>query len=403
MRTDVGISVKIRAILDIAEVDGLIGIQFDLSLRWHDSRLTFYDLKEDRDLNTLRVMERDEIWTPEIIFHNIKGKVESLNDRKAYLTVSREGTYKRSAASTLENAYIYEGRENPLTMSRVYSLDFLCEFDMAVYPFDTQVCTIVMVMKGNTGRFAEVFADAIEYTGPVDLSQYFVKECVMIEEPLASGEEIAVKAKFGRRVLSTFLTTYLPMVVLCLVSFSTNHFKAFFFEAIVTVNLTALLVQTTLFISLPNGLPKTNYIKMMDVWCIFNLFVPFAEVVIQTYMDNLREEESRAINHHGRTINVSSSSDSNSAKVGDISPVEDVSNGGKTDGAEDNSRTSSYPKQLIARNERVELSARRNYYRESVRVRQPRKMRAAQMVAKVAFPVTYVCFVACFLGIGMMN
>ncbi len=94
------------------------------------------------------------------------------------------------------------------------------------------------------------------------------------------------------------------MMVLCLVSFSTNYFKAFFFEAIVTVNLTALLVQTTLFISISERLPKTNYIKMMDVWCIFNLFVPFAEVVINTYMDSLREEQDRLVNHHGRTINV---------------------------------------------------------------------------------------------------
>ena len=39
-------------------------------------------------------------------------------------------------------------------------------------------------------------------------------------------------------------------------------FQPFFFEAIVTVNLTALLVLTTLFISISDSLPKTNYIKV---------------------------------------------------------------------------------------------------------------------------------------------
>jgi hypothetical protein len=67
------------------------------------------------------------------------------------------------------------------------------------------------------------------------------------------------------------LTTYLPTLLICLVSFSTNYFKAMFFEASVTVNLTSLLVLTTLFISVSNSLPNTAYIKMIDIWLIFNL------------------------------------------------------------------------------------------------------------------------------------
>ena len=78
--------------------------------------------------------------------------------------------------------------------------------------------------------------------------------------------------------MSSLLTVYLPCILICMVSFSTNYFKAFFFEAIVTVNLTALLVLTTMFISVTESLPKTAYIKMVDIWLLFNLFIPFAEV-----------------------------------------------------------------------------------------------------------------------------
>jgi hypothetical protein len=28
--------------------------------------------------------------------------------------------------------------------------------------------------------------------------------------------------------------------------------------------------------------------KMVEVWLIFNLFIPFGEVLMHTYMDNLR-------------------------------------------------------------------------------------------------------------------
>ena len=54
-----------------------------------------------------------------------------------------------------------------------------------------------------------------------------------------------------------------------------------------------------MFINISNQLPKTSYIKMMDVWLIFNLILPFTEVLLHTYKDYLRGEE-REVNHHGR-------------------------------------------------------------------------------------------------------
>ena len=33
-----------------------------------------------------------------------------------------------------------------------------------------------------------------------------------------------------------------------------------------------------MFISVSNNLPKTSYIKMVDIWLIFNLLIPFFEV-----------------------------------------------------------------------------------------------------------------------------
>ena len=51
--------------------------------------------------------------------------------------------------------------------------------------------------------------------------------------------------------------------------FTTNFSQDFFFEAIVTVNLTSLLVLTTLFISVSGSLPQTAYVKMVDMWLIF--------------------------------------------------------------------------------------------------------------------------------------
>ena len=53
----------------------------------------------------------------------------------------------------------------------------------------------------------------------------------------------------GRNLLPIALNTYLPSILMIIISYVTAFFKPFFFEAIVTVNLTTLLVLVTLFVS----------------------------------------------------------------------------------------------------------------------------------------------------------
>ena len=53
---------------------------------------------------------------------------------------------------------------------------------------------------------------------------------------------------FKRRLTNELLTTYLPSFLLLLLSYATTFFKPIYFEAAVTVNLSILLVITTLFV-----------------------------------------------------------------------------------------------------------------------------------------------------------
>ena len=53
---------------------------------------------------------------------------------------------------------------------------------------------------------------------------------------------------FKRRLMNELLTTFLPSILLLLITYATTFFKSFYFEAALTVNLTVMLVFTTLFI-----------------------------------------------------------------------------------------------------------------------------------------------------------
>merc|ERR1719400_395895 len=87
------------------------------------------------------------------------------------------------------------------------------------------------------------------------------------------------------------MTTYFPSALLMMITFATTFFKPFFFEAALSVNLTTMLVMTTIFISKMEGLPPTSATKMIDYWLILCQLVPFAQVVLLTAMEYLREEE----------------------------------------------------------------------------------------------------------------
>ena len=88
------------------------------------------------------------------------------------------------------------------------------------------------------------------------------------------------------------------------------------FQAALTVNLTTMLVMTTIFISKMDGLPPTSAIKMIDIWLVMCQLVPFSEVVLLTAIEyNSGEQEAngekkKTINHHGtmRVIKLAESS-----------------------------------------------------------------------------------------------
>ena len=92
-----------------------------------------------------------------------------------------------------------------------------------------------------------------------------------------------------RKIMNEMMTTYLPSILLILITYATTFFKPYFFEAALSVNLTTMLVMTTIFMTVMQMLPATAYIKMIDIFLIFGQLYPFAEVVLLTIMEYHRD------------------------------------------------------------------------------------------------------------------
>ena len=289
VKVPVSLSLWIDDILEISEIDGSLDIKFGVYMTWIDYRITFHNLKLN-SANTISGTELASIWIPQLIFRNTRMLEETVtNDNKVILTVQRNGTFSKSGNDIVHEIMVFEGIENPLNYERAFRKIFQCHYDMRMYPFDSQTCYIDLILKRSDEDFVDIVPDIIEMRGDTELLQYQVLSWKIGNHQFGSKVNgVRVTIVFGRKILNQILTVYVPTLLIIVIVYSTNFFKDFFFEAVVTVNLTGMLVLTTMYLSVAGGLPQTSYIKMVEIWLLFTLMVPFVEVILHVYMDSLR-------------------------------------------------------------------------------------------------------------------
>ena len=104
---------------------------------------------------------------------------------------------------------------------------------MSYYPSVAKQTNIFCCKQGNSGKFAKLIKSSLEYLGPVDLREYFVKSYTVLdddEELRASthgNTGIKVNFIFSRRLLNQLLTVFMPTMCIVVVSFCASFFKVF--------------------------------------------------------------------------------------------------------------------------------------------------------------------------------
>ena len=102
-----------------------------------------------------------------------------------------------------------------------------------------------------------------------DLTMFTIKNLTMVKDQNSNMVYVALKLK--RKVTTELLTTYFPTILLLLITLVTIFFDKDLFGDHIAVNLTIMLVMTTIFTSKIEELPPTSDMKMIDMWLIFCL------------------------------------------------------------------------------------------------------------------------------------
>ena len=117
----------------------------------------------------------------------------------------------------------------------------------------------------------------------IDLTMFSIQNLTMFKRKQLVIMSIVLK----RKVATELLTTYLPTILLLLITFTTIFFDRDLFGDAIAVNLTIMLVMTTIFTSKIEELPPTSDMKMIDIWLISCLVIPFLEVILRTTIECL--------------------------------------------------------------------------------------------------------------------
>ena len=155
-----------------------------------------------------------------------------------------------------------------------------------------QTCFVEMSIQEKEKTKVQLVPDELEMFQKTTMAIFFFTRVTLTyknESSLDEGIHLVLRMK--RIITSEMMTTYLPTALLLLITYSTTFFKPCFFEAALSVNLTTMLVMTTIFISKMESLPQTSYMKMIDIWLILCQLVPFTEVVLLTAMEYLRKDD----------------------------------------------------------------------------------------------------------------
>ena len=285
-------------VIKIDDDENTIDLQFEINLEWYENRLIYNNLKTKTAMNVLKSEHQGEIWLPLVIFYNTDQKettrLGSQNEWSTEVNVVRKGNFIRSDLDSVDEVEMFRGDENPLVMKQVYTHRFQCKYHLNRYPFDVHNCAIEMILGSYDMEMVELAPSDFSMNENTELTLFRITSWVLEHRnPLEPQDGLRFSLVLKRKIMNSLLTTYLPSVLLILITFATTYFKPFFFEAALSANLTIMLVMTTIFIGKMQMLPNTAYIKMVDIWLVFCQLVPFAEVILLTAMEyhrtNLRE------------------------------------------------------------------------------------------------------------------
>ncbi|XP_042876519.1 uncharacterized protein LOC122256115 [Penaeus japonicus] len=265
----------------------LVGFRMELDVQestiWRDARLTFSNLKDGNFSNRAKVSE--ELWLPRISVQDSEGSPTDIQLRDQFLHVNREAPSLPDDDAVAGEDKLYSGSEHRMKLMQQYTMGFMCRFRLQMYPFDSQKCSLTYNLTNMQNMFQFV-KGGVFFTGERRLLEYkFVKEEMFI---IGNARSVKVVLQFRNQYGYYVGNAFVPSMFMVFICYLTLLFDLADFQDRIMVSLTSLLVLASLFSQTSQSIPKTAYLKHIDVWYIVLITIDFFIIVILVVIENLR-------------------------------------------------------------------------------------------------------------------
>ena len=286
----IDIDTTIISIDSIDTLNMIITITLELRLKWYDRRLVFSNPISGKE-NLISNEKADKLWSPlrDMIHDNaIIGEI--ILNQHYQMTILPHIPENLDPAMPVENR-LFNGSFNPLRLIQRMKVKYVCPFDVTKFPFDSQNCSIIMkIDQLKNKRMTLIQGKDVIYNGKTVVDQFSIAKMQSMVRNTDESNEFIILIKMDRIFTTQFLNTFFPTFILWLFGYSTlfiapagDGFNNRFMGAG-----TALLVIATLLNAIKIDLPKTAYMKFIDVWFLWHMVSIFAIIVFHIILDRIR-------------------------------------------------------------------------------------------------------------------
>ena len=285
---DIHIHARILKIDSIDTINMMVALTMELYLEWYDGRLSFFNAYDDQD-NIITDDESKLIWTPmrNLVHENaVVGDV--IYDQNEEIKMVTNAPEPLDILEAIENV-VYNGSYNPLALTRRMKIKYDCTFDVKKFPFDEQNCSVIM--KISNQKLKSLRLKSIQkavYEGPTVIDQFSIGNIDSNIEQSAESTRYTITIHGIRNYTNQLLNTFIPTLILWLFGYSTLFIDMSNFSDRFVGAGTSLLVIATLFAAISSDLPKTSYMKLIDIWFLWHNISILTIIVYHIILNKLQ-------------------------------------------------------------------------------------------------------------------
>ncbi|XP_050698355.1 uncharacterized protein LOC126986351 [Eriocheir sinensis] len=284
----IALSLTITSVREFDLSSFSISVDAHLRLSWKDFRLRFSNLVADYRANKLK--DSSEVWVPSLVLQDgTRSTVDAKVHSQATYVLRKSGPLPDDD-TTLRKDVMYSGGQNPLLLRKELTLTFKCHFHLQMYPFDLQECLVALALKDVTQNVGILVRDGpgVSFEGARHLLEYTVLGEEFAEYSVHNVSHVKVVLNFHNQFSYYIANTFLPSLIQVIIGISTLRFDIADFQDRIMVSLTSLLVLATFFTQTSQSIPRTSYLKLIDVWFVALIFLDFTIIMSLVCVETLR-------------------------------------------------------------------------------------------------------------------